>query len=159
MKVPVRQAGASDVDELARMRQLSRSCPAEPWATPRNLPDGPWVTECREAFASLLSGPNTFAASVVDAAPGHLATGAVRLPVPRLPGPDSGKPFNGEIVAAATGPGFRHRGYSRATVNALMGWMVAQQCLRISLTSSFEGEPLYVSLGFVNAPRMIWRAG
>jgi ribosomal protein S18 acetylase RimI-like enzyme len=79
--------------------------------------------------------------------------------LPRVPGPDSSKPFNGEINTVATDPRFRRRGYGRAAVGALMDWMTSRECYRISLTTSSEGEPLYASLGFVDDdPRMIWRA-
>ncbi|MFI1953129.1 GNAT family N-acetyltransferase [Streptomyces xinghaiensis] len=158
VSVPVRRAVIADAEELARIRQLSLTCPTEPWTTPRGLPDGPWTKDCREAFAALLGDNDTFAAFVVDAAPGRLAAGAVGLLLPRLPGPDSSKPFNGEINAVATDPRFRRCGYGRAVVGALMDWMVSRDCHRISLTSSSEGEPLYASLGFVEGdPRMIWQ--
>ncbi|MEV6735810.1 GNAT family N-acetyltransferase [Streptomyces sp. NPDC051104] len=87
------------------------------------------------------------------------AAGAVGFLLPRLPGPDSSKPFKGEINTVATDPCFRGRGYARAAVDALMNWMVSRECHRISLTSSSEGEPLSVSLGFVDGdPRMNWQA-
>ncbi|MFC7308439.1 hypothetical protein ACFQVC_29995 [Streptomyces monticola] len=44
-------------------------------------------------------------------------------------------------------------------VTALMDWMTASGCKRVSLSSSSEGEPLYASLGFTyDDPRMSWRA-
>ncbi|WP_340564015.1 GNAT family N-acetyltransferase [Streptomyces sp. GSL17-111] len=63
-----------------------------------------------------------------------------------------------DISTVATYPEFRRRGYARATVTALMDWMTAGGCKRISLAASPEGEPLYTSLGFTYGdPRMSWR--
>lgn len=158
MTVSVRRAVAADAGELARLRHLSLTCPVTPWTKPRAVPTGPWVKECEEAIASLLRDPNRAAAFVVDAGAGRMAACAMGLLLPRLPGPDSGKPFNGDISTVATDPEFRRRGYARATISALMGWMAARGCKRISLASSPEGEPLYTSLGFTrDAPRMSWR--
>ncbi|MEE1930239.1 GNAT family N-acetyltransferase [Streptomyces sp. TRM 70351] len=155
MSVLVRRAVAADARELARMRQLSLTCPEEPWTRPRDLPDGPWVEECREAFAAMLDDRDTVAAFVVDAAPGRVAACALGFLLPRVPGPDSSKPFNGDISTVATDPAFRRRGYARAVVTALMDWMTVRGCKRISLTASSEGEPLYASLGFTtDEPRM-----
>ncbi|WP_031070138.1 GNAT family N-acetyltransferase [Streptomyces sp. NRRL S-118] len=158
MSVPVRRAVAADAGELARLRQLSLTCPTVPWSRPRDVPDGPWVKECQQVFAAMLDGPDTAAAFVVDAAPGRVASCAVGFLLPRLPGPGSSKPFNGDISTVATDPEFRRRGYARAVVTALMDWMAVRGCKRISLTASPEGEPLYTSLGFVyDEPRMTWR--
>ncbi|WP_340564356.1 hypothetical protein [Streptomyces sp. GSL17-111] len=99
MTVFVRRAVADDAGELARLRQLALTCPAEPWTEPRVAPDGPWVKECQEAIAALLRDQDTAAAFVVDAGPGRVAAWAMGLLQPRLPGPDSGKPFNGAISA------------------------------------------------------------
>lgn len=109
-------------------------------------------------FAAMLDGPDTIAAFVVDATPGRVASCAVGFLLPRLPGPGSSKPFDGDISTVATDPEFRRRGYARTVVTALMGWMAVRGCKRISLTASPEGEPLYASLGFVyDEPRMTWR--
>lgn len=159
MTVSVRRAAAADAGELARLRHLSLTCPAMPWTEPRAVPDGPWVKECEEAITALLRDQDTAAAFVVDAEPGRMAACAMGVLLPRLPGPDSGKPFNGDISTVATDPEFRRRGYARATVKALMDWMTVSGCKRISLASSPEGEPLYTSLGFTyDDPRMSWRA-
>ncbi|QEV19322.1 GNAT family N-acetyltransferase [Streptomyces alboniger] len=158
MSVPVRRAVVADAGELARLRQLSLTCPAVPWTRPRAVPDGPWVEECQEAIAAMLRDQDTAAAFVVAAEPGRMAASAMGLLLPRLPGPDSGKPFNGDISTVATDPEFRRRGYARAVVTALMDWMTVSGCKRISLASSPEGEPLYTSLGFAyDDPRMSWR--
>ncbi|WP_211257258.1 GNAT family N-acetyltransferase [Streptomyces megasporus] len=160
MSVLVRRAVAADARELARMRQLSLTCPEEPWTKPRDLRGGPWVEECQETFAAMLGDQDTVAAFVVDAAPGCVAACAVGFLLPRLPGPDSSKPFNGDISTVATDPAFRRRGYARAVVTALIDWMTVRGCKRISLTASSEGEPLYTSLGFVtDNPRMSRLAG
>ncbi|KIE23722.1 hypothetical protein LK08_28425 [Streptomyces sp. MUSC 125] len=157
----VRRATDADAAELARMRRLALTCPAVPWSTPRLVPDGPWTEECGQALAAMLTdqAQETFAAFVVDAAPGRVAACAMGFLLPRLPGPGSDKPFNGDISTVATDPGFRRRGYARAVVIALRDWMVERGCKRITLTASSEGEPLYASLGFVaDEPRMSWRA-
>ncbi len=158
MSVLVRRAVAADAGELARLRQLSLTCPDVPWTRPRAVPDGLWVKECQVAIAVLLRAPDTTAAFVVDAEPGRLAACAMGFLLPRLPGPDSGQPFNGDISTVATDPAFRRRGYARAVVTGLMDWMTVSGCKRISLTSSPEGEPLYTSIGFAHdEPRMSWR--
>ncbi|WP_434592001.1 GNAT family N-acetyltransferase [Streptomyces sp. A5-4] len=155
----VRRAVVADAGELARLRQLSLTCPAVPWTRPREVLDGPWVEECQEAIATMLRDQNAVAAFVVDVGPGHIGACAMGLLLPRLPGPSSGKPFNGDISTVATDLEFRGRGYARAVVTALMDWMVASGCKGISLASSPEGEPLYASLGFAyDDPRMSWRA-
>lgn len=108
----------------------------------------------------MLGDQDTVAAFVVDAVPGRVAACAVGFLLPRLPGPDSSKPFNGDISTVATDPAFRRRGYARAVVTALIDWMTVHGCKRISLTASSEGEPLYTSLGFViDNPRMSRLAG
>lgn len=114
---------------------------------PGAVKEDPLAEHVEVGFATLLGGYDTCAAFVVDAAPGRLAIGGVGFLLPRLPGPDSSKPFNGEINPVATDPRFRRRGYGRAAVGALMDWMVLRECYRISLTSSSEGEPLYASPG------------
>ncbi|MFJ6568810.1 GNAT family N-acetyltransferase [Streptomyces sp. NPDC091292] len=160
MSALVRRATVADARELVRMRQLALTCPEVPWSRPRDVPDGPWMEECRKAFASMLrdQDPETFAAFVVDAAPGRVAACAMGFLLPRLPGPGSDKPFNGDISTVATDPEFRRRGYARAVVTALRDWMDLRGCKRVTLASSSEGEPLYVSLGFViDNPRMSWR--
>ncbi|MFJ7419612.1 GNAT family N-acetyltransferase [Streptomyces uncialis] len=146
--VTVRRAVVADAGELARLRHLSLTCPAVPWTEPRAVPDGPWTTECREAIAALLRDQDRTAAFVVDAGPGRLAACAMGLLLPRLPGPDSAKPFNGDISTVATDPEFRRLGYARATMTALMDWMAVSGCKGVSLSSSPEGEPLYTSFGF-----------
>ncbi|MFC7308440.1 hypothetical protein ACFQVC_30000 [Streptomyces monticola] len=106
MTVSVRRAVAADAGELARLRQLSLTCPSVPWSEPRAVPDGPWVKECEEAIASLLRDQDRTAAFVVDAEPGRMAACAMGLLLPRLPGPDSAKPFNGDISTVS--PPIRH---------------------------------------------------
>ncbi|MFG1950950.1 GNAT family N-acetyltransferase [Micromonospora sp. NPDC048830] len=48
-----------------------------------------------------------------------------------------------------TEAGYRRRGYSRACLEALLGWFAARGVRKIDLRASAEGEPLYRSLGFV----------
>jgi GNAT superfamily N-acetyltransferase len=47
---------------------------------------------------------------------------------------------------------FRRRGYSRACMEALLGWYHERAIVRIDLRASAEGEPLYRALGFVRPP-------
>jgi GNAT superfamily N-acetyltransferase len=52
------------------------------------------------------------------------------------------------VFNVATDPGFRRRGYSRACMEALLGWYRQRGVARIDLRASPDGEPLYRALGF-----------
>jgi GNAT superfamily N-acetyltransferase len=48
----------------------------------------------------------------------------------------------------STDPTYRRRGYGRATLAALLGWLRSTGITTVDLHATPDGEPLYRSLGF-----------
>jgi ribosomal protein S18 acetylase RimI-like enzyme len=148
--VQVRRAVVDDVWELVRLRgtMLAAMNGQEP------VP-GPWQESAARTLRMRLTEPDgSLAAFVVDrpGEPGALASCAVGVIERRLGDPDNPSGELGYVFNVATDPGYRRRGYSRACMEALLGWYREREVTRIDLRASEDGEPLYRALGFGLTP-------
>jgi GNAT superfamily N-acetyltransferase len=69
-----------------------------------------------------------------------------------LGGPGNPSGISGHVFNVCTDPEHRRMGYSRACVEALLGWYRERGVHRIDLFATAQGEPLYTSLGFARTP-------
>lgn len=112
---------------------------------------GPWQKRAVEMLRHRLGEPDSrLAAFVVDRAdrPAGLAACAVGVIECRLPGPANPNGEVGYVFNVATDPGCRRRGYSRACMEALLGWFRWRGVAHVDLRASEDGERLYRALGF-----------
>lgn len=140
--VQVRAATVADVAELVRLRRiLVGSAGREPG------PDHE-ATTVRVLRDGLTAG--TWAAYVVakPECPDELAACAVGFIEQHLGSPRNPDGRVGYILNVVTDVTHRRRGYSRACMEALLGWFDALGVAVVDLRASPPGEPLYRSLGF-----------
>lgn len=99
----------------------------------------------------------SMAAFVVDDPDGSgvLAACAVGVIERRLGNPDNPSGDLGYIFNVSTDPAHRRRGYSRACMEALLGWFGERGVSKVGLRASADGEPLYRALGFVPQTSMV----
>ncbi|GAA2285725.1 N-acetyltransferase [Streptomyces ruber] len=104
--------------------------------------------------ARLAEPDGSFAALVVDHPdrPGALAALAAGTLEYRIGRADNPHGAVGYVFSVATDPGMRRRGYARACMEGLLVWFRERGAVHVDLNASAEGEPLYVSLGFVRHP-------
>ncbi|MGV9317714.1 N-acetyltransferase family protein [Streptomyces sp. NPDC003660] len=144
----VRRAVPEDAREVLRLRQVMIDSVSGGDA-------GTWHEESLPALRARLADPEgTFAAFVVDhpERPGvlaALAVGTVEYRIGRETNPGG---VVGFVFSVATDPGTRRRGYSRASVDALLAWFRERGARQIQLTASADARPLYESLGFKPKP-------
>jgi GNAT superfamily N-acetyltransferase len=142
--VKIRQATPGDVDELVRLRAVMlRTFGRDGW-------NDDWRAPARASLLRRIAAPEpTLAAFVVENpdAPG-LAACAVGVIDEHLGNPFSPDGRVGYVFNVVTDPGMRRRGYSRACLEALLGWFRDQGVRVADLRASPDGEPLYASLGF-----------
>ncbi|WP_327297886.1 MULTISPECIES: GNAT family N-acetyltransferase [unclassified Streptomyces] len=143
-----RRANPDDAVELVRLRKLMQdSMSGEPH------PDISWQPTAVETLRRKLSDPEAdLTAFVVDRPDGGLAACVVGTVEYRLGGPGNPHGTSGYVFSVATDPDMRRRGYSRACMEALLGWFRERDVARVDLRASADGEPLYASLGFVRTP-------
>ncbi|MFB7271169.1 GNAT family N-acetyltransferase [Streptomyces sp. NPDC056244] len=144
-----RRAVPADAEELVRLRKVMLDSVRRP------DPDTGWQAPTAETLRKRLADPESaLIAFVVDAPgrPGGLAACATGTIEYRLGGPGNPTGAFGHVFNVATDPGLRRRGYSRACMEALLGWYRERGVRKIDLHASQEGEPLYASLGFVRTP-------
>lgn len=138
----VRPATARDAAELMRLRAVMltevRGTAPEP---------GPWQSNGTALLAEKL-GTSLVAFVVDDDEHDGLAACVVGMIDQRLPGPHNPSGLTGYVFSVATDPSRRRRGYSRACMQALLGWFEERSITSIDLRASTAGEPLYTSLGF-----------
>lgn len=144
--VEVRRAGVEDAAELVRLRgvMLADMDGAEP-------EPGRWSEIAERTLRERLADPlDSLAAFVVgrDMSPGGLAACAVGVIERRLGAPDNPSGDVGYVFNVATDRDCRRRGYSRACMQALLGWYQQRGVTRVDLRASRAGEPLYRALGF-----------
>lgn len=139
-----RRAQPDDAAELVRLREvLLRSFGSDGW-------NDDWRETSRQTLVRRLAGPEpTMAAFVVDRPGGGLAACVVGTIEERLGSPIDPAGRSGYVFNVATDPDQRRRGYSRLCMTALVDWFRSRGIRRIDLRASPEGEPLYLSLGFV----------
>lgn len=110
--------------------------------------DGAWRARVTAHFEERLADSDQFAAFVVDGESGALAACAVGWLDHHLPSPAGGSGDIGYVANVATDPGYRRRGYARATMVALVDWMRTRDVRRVDLSATAPAEGLYRSLGF-----------
>ncbi|MFF9340631.1 MULTISPECIES: GNAT family N-acetyltransferase [unclassified Streptomyces] len=142
----VRQATPDDAGEITRLR--SEFVLSEPL-------DAEWLTLCREQLAGRLGPAGDARAYVVDAPTGGLAACALGLLHHLLPAPRYPRGLAARIHVVATEPGFRRRGYARATVSALLDHVRREGATLFELHASEEAAPLYEALGFASSPALM----
>ncbi|MEU8657683.1 GNAT family N-acetyltransferase [Actinoplanes philippinensis] len=139
-----RQATAADVDELVRLRAvLLKTFRSAGW-------NDDWRAPARASLLRRLTAPEPVLAAFVVDDPGGpgLAACAVGVIDEHLGNPYSPGGRVGYVFNVVTDPGMRRRGYSRACMEALLGWFRDQGVRVAELKASPDGEPLYTSLGF-----------
>ena len=149
-----RRAGLSDIDEIVRLREIMLA----PWF---DMTDETWKTEAKAILRRRLGEPApSMAVTVIDAPDGSgaLAACATGVIAERLPGPRNPTGRCGWVFNVVTDPDWRKRGYSRACMNALLGWFEDEQVSSVELLASEQGEGLYRQLGFTisDEPAMRW---
>ncbi|MFC7308583.1 GNAT family N-acetyltransferase [Streptomyces monticola] len=150
---PARRATPEDAEELVRLRKIMLDSlqPSD---------DIAWQPLSVRRLREVLADPDGgLMATVVDdpTVPGRLAacaTGAVEY---RLGSPGNPEGRGGHVFNVCTDPDMRRRGYSRACMEALLGWFKERGVRKLDLHASAEGEPLYASLGFTRTPQPAMR--
>ncbi|MER5476811.1 N-acetyltransferase [Streptomyces sp. NPDC002734] len=145
----VRHAELSDADALVELRALM--------LTEMGMPVGgahaPWRAAARSWYAEHLIRPEEFAAFVVDDPEAGVVSSAVGTCDRHTPGPTNLSGLHGHVSNVSTRPEFRHRGYARACLTALLDWFATSTEARvINLNATGQGIGLYQSLGF-DVPR------
>ena len=144
----VRRAVPEDAEELVRLRKIMLDS-MSPSA------DVSWQPATTEALRAHLADPDgELTAFVVDAPAGGgrlaaCATGAIHR---GLGGPGNPSGTSGHVFNVCTDPEHRRQGFSRACMEALLGWYRERDVRRIDLHATTQGEPLYTSLGFARTP-------
>jgi GNAT superfamily N-acetyltransferase len=138
---PARRATAYDVGELTRLRGVMLAAMGVDVDS-----DASWRHRCEAALVEQL-GTARFAAYVVDAPGGGLASCGVGWAEVRLPSPGR-EGVVGHIGNMCTDPAHRRRGHARAVLDGLLGWFVTQGVGRVELAATDEGQALYEAAGF-----------
>jgi GNAT superfamily N-acetyltransferase len=147
--IEVRRATVDDVPELVRLRGVMLA-----GMSGREPAPGPWQDAAARTLARRLPEPGGSLAAFVVGRPngsGAVVACAVGVIECRLGDPDNPSGEIGHVFNVATDPGYRRRGYSRACMEALLGWYRQRGVARIDLRASPDGEPLYRALGFAPA--------
>jgi GNAT superfamily N-acetyltransferase len=140
----VRRAAPGDAAELTRLRVLMF---ADMGRDP-DLLDDDWQRRNVVHFRRRLAETDVFAAYVVDRSGGGLAACAVGWLNEHLIGTANPGGRVGYIANMSTDPAYRRRGYGRATLVALLGWLRSTGITTVDLHATPDGAPLYRSLGF-----------
>ncbi|WP_026925348.1 GNAT family N-acetyltransferase [Glycomyces arizonensis] len=133
-----------DIDEIVRLRQVM----LEEWL---ECHDNGWREETAAILRRRLGETEpTMAVTVVDTpdGPGTLAACAAGVITERLPSPLHHTGLSGWVFNVSTDPVWRRRGFSRACMEALLGWFDDRGIRSVDLHASSQGEGLYRQLGF-----------
>lgn len=145
MGVTARRANRDDAEELTRLRVVM----FDEMGQDVTSADAAWRRRTAEHFRARLRDTGEFAAFVVDKPDGPgLAACAAGWLNPHLVGLRNFSARHGYIANTCTDPGYRGRGYGRATMSGLVAWMRAAGVSAVDLHATRDGEPLYRSLGF-----------
>ncbi|MFD7340497.1 GNAT family N-acetyltransferase [Streptomyces violascens] len=150
----VRRAVPEDAEELVRLRQVMQDALSGP-----PNPDKAWQPAAVQTLRKKLAEPaGDMTAFVVDRPDGAgIAACALGTIEYRLGGPGNPTGTVGYVFNVVTDDDMRRRGLSRVCMEALLGWFQERSVFKIDLKASPEGEPLYVSLGFVHSPNPAMR--
>lgn len=156
--IEVRRAVPDDAPELVRLRGVMLAGMEGHGPAP-----GPWQAVAEETLRKRLAEPDpagSLAAFVVDRPAGDGPGGAARLAAcaigvieQRLGDPVNPSGRYGYVFNVATDPDCRRRGYSRACMEALLGWYRERGVRKVDLKATEAGEPLYRALGFARSLR------
>lgn len=138
-----RFAGASDVDELVRLRAVMfESLGVD------TTPSG-WRDRCRVHLHKRI-GDGTLIGAVVDRpdTTGLVASVLAELST-KMPAPSRSTGSSAYLLSVSTDPQWRRRGLSRASVSFLLDELRRRQVRRVDLHATPDGEQLYRSLGFL----------
>jgi GNAT superfamily N-acetyltransferase len=142
----VRRAGQGDVDALVELR-------ATMFVAMGDLPgDGaPWRSAAASWFADALARRDRFAAFVVDdPSGGGVVSGAAAVCEVHTPGPSNPQGTVAHLFNVCTLPGHGGRGYARACVTAVLGWVRSETpAASVDLAATAAGGGIYRALGFV----------
>ncbi|MFB7630892.1 GNAT family N-acetyltransferase [Streptomyces sp. NPDC056149] len=145
-----RAAAPGDAAELVRLRRLMYLA-----MNGRDQP-GSWERDAEAVARRQLARPDGRMVGFVVEADGdtagaagpRLAACALGTIDERLPSPVHPTGRRGFVFNVCTDPGYRGRGYARATTEALLGWFAEQGIGRVDLHATDDAEGLYRSLGF-----------
>jgi len=76
------------------------------------------------------------------------------LIAPAVPGPDSAAEHDGRVHSVWVEPSWRRRGIARALMDVMVEHARAYPLRRLTLHSSDDAKPLYVSMGFTPLDEM-----
>ncbi|MFC7243878.1 GNAT family N-acetyltransferase [Catellatospora aurea] len=143
--IETRRAVTADAAELVRLRAVMLGAMAG-----RPVEPGPWQQEAVALLRSRLEEPEPVMAAYVVDVPGGAglaacAVGAIEL---RLGGPGNPSGRTGYVYNVVTDEAYRRRGFSRACMEALLGWFAERGVSTVDLRATADGEPLYRALGF-----------
>lgn len=150
----VRPATTADIPELVRLRGIFFQEMYD------KTPEVNW----KRSFESLLRqrlGTDLFASFVVDGdGDGGLVACGTGLIHQGLPGPWNLAGTKGEIVNMVTEPAYQRQGHGRAIMVALLDWFYANDIVKVMLSASSAGDPLYRDMGFTDPrhPVLEWRS-
>jgi GNAT superfamily N-acetyltransferase len=135
-----------DAPELVRLREVMLAD-----VDGREPEPGEWRAIAEETLRKGLADPDGPMAAFVVEQPerrGGLAACVIGVIERRLGSPQNPTGESGYVYNVATDRDHRRRGYSRACMEALLGWYRQRGVRTIDLHASAAGEPLYRSLGF-----------
>ncbi|NUR85893.1 MAG: GNAT family N-acetyltransferase [Nonomuraea sp.] len=144
-----RTATEHDISELVRLRALLFDDLGDDFFHPAGS-GGDWREALAGVFERKLAEPDC-RILVVDGENGLAACGIGTIEQ-WFPGPHSRNGRIGHVIGMVTDPRHRRRGHGRAIMLGLLDWFRDRDAVRVDLTASREGEPLYRQLGFADHP-------
>jgi len=94
----------------------------------------------------------TYRAWLAESASGEVAAGGGITILPWPPGPNYPGDRLAFVYNVYTEPAHRRRGLARRIMDAMHAWCRANGVTSIALNASRDGQPLYRSMGYVEAP-------
>lgn len=112
--------------------------------------DAPWRSAARAWFAVAVDDDAVLV--TVAEEDGAVVSSAVAVLVPRAPSPDDPAAASAHVSQVSTLPDHRGRGHARACLALLLDLLEQRGVRRADLHATRQGDALYRSLGFVDAP-------
>lgn len=110
-----------------------------------------WRGSARTWFAEHLDD-GTALCVVADVPRSGPVSSALAVLMPRAPSPTNGDPRVAHVSQVSTLPGHRRQGHARACLGHLLAELDRAGVGRADLHATGDGEALYRSLGFIDAP-------